>query len=127
MPSGTRCSRIASRQLRRKNASSPMNTYPGLSRRVLTSWTKRSTGAKARTLEGLEDVADQRAREVALQPLQRRPLLFEEAGQLVGDLVLVAEDIVGIAVEDAAVARGQRDLDDERDQAGGSAPGHRVV
>src|ERR1041385_868980 len=71
----------------------------------------------------LQDVADQRAREVARQAVERGGVFLEEAGDLARHLILLAKSVIRIVVEHRALAVDELHADIHRDQHGRGAPG----
>ncbi len=78
-------------------------------------------------LEAFEDVGDEGASEVAGEAFDGGGVFFEECGQVVGGLVLLAEDVVVVFVEDAAIAGDEGDGDVHGDEEAGGLLGLGVV
>src|SRR5208282_1639155 len=128
----TRCSRMASRQRLRKNASSPTSTYAGFSLRDSSSEKKRSAWLKARITDPppsirLQNIRHQGMREIPRQPIDRRRIFLKKTGQVAGDFVLLVKKIRRIPEDHLALTVGQRHLHAHRDQSADRAPGCRVI
>ena len=80
----------------------------------LRAWCDLGSG-----LEGFEDVGYEGAGELAGEALDGGGILLDEAGQIGGGLVLLAEDVVVVFVEGFAVAAGEGDGSDHGDEEAG--------